>query len=72
MRSDGSVTQIETIPVPIDLKDYNDIIAEIAELIYRAACDAEIKSAQRPLDKKNTLLPPPMATFFEKGENHAS
>ena len=72
MKQNGNDSNTETIPVPISLEDYNLIIAEIGELIYRAACDAELKSAPRPFSRKDTLSPPPIETFLKKGDNHAS
>jgi len=32
---------IEHVPIPIDSNTYHHMIAEIAELIYRCACEAE-------------------------------
>ena len=71
MASHWNAATAERVPVPIDDKDYDSIIAEIAELIYRAACEAELKAASRPLNKKDTSLPPPMATFLKQGEQNA-
>ena len=62
-----SITDIEKIPVTIEPNKYDEIIAEIAELIYRTACNAENKSAWSS-NKKDTLLPPPNENFFARGE----
>lgn len=61
----SSVHQIELISMPIDLNEYDEIVADIAEFIYRAACEAETTSRARI--KKDPLATTNGKNFFDEG-----
>lgn len=65
MTATWTAASIDVVPFALPLERYKRLIAELAEILYSAACEGKL--TVRSSAREEASAPPPTADFFTDG-----